>query len=302
MTTYFEANHDADLSEYDSTTGFVNWFPVIGYAGGGGMQCNAAGGAAYATKDIGAIGETLYVRAYASVPLGSAVGVLRGRNAAGETCWEVRTEWPEPKSMRFLLWAFDDAGDEHKFTLQPKVNNLGLAWVEVMLKTGADAGQVAAWLQGDQVLAPTAIPPNAARVTKFLDVGAFAYSGMYPLVAMDAIKAADAYVGPVPWTPQLVRTWTQHGKTYEAWSAAGYPTGGWQAFVGGEGGFELKIARAMRGAVGTFELGTQAGRTVYETPLAYGRVDLDSPPSANLCRFSNIAYECRIESCIVRRP
>ena len=61
--TYFEANHDADLSEYDTTTGAVKWFYGIGYANGGGMQCNAYGGnPACATKDMGTIGDTLYVR------------------------------------------------------------------------------------------------------------------------------------------------------------------------------------------------------------------------------------------------
>ena len=259
MTVHFTADHDADLSEYDSTTGDVAWRSYGGYNGGGSLYGRKNGGPDYATKDLGSIGNTLYVRGRFAVPGAAVVGLLRGRNTGGDTSWELSTSWPTAYAMQLSLKVYDNNGDSETLTLVPALPILGVGWAEVMITAGASAGAARGWVNGNSALAQTAVAANNDRLTRYLDVGpSVGVSTCW--IHMDSIKAADEYQGPPLWTPVEVIP--------GVWKCTGEPSGGWQAVTGSARGIRVRISpitqtcsvhvgrglRVMRRCVSTVEV------------------------------------------------
>lgn len=300
MATYFTADHASDLSEYDSTTGQVLWSPIGGHNGGGSLRADARSAAAYATADLGAIGDTLYVRARIAAALGCVGAVLRGRTAGGLTCWQLRTVWPTAWSMELRLDVLDNAGATHTYELVPPLINRGVLWAELMIVTGAGAGEAQAWLGGELELATQFLPPNSDRVARYLDVGLVAASAE-EVCNVDAVVAADALSGPETWTPAAGPTWTEHGRTYETWTAYGEPTGGWDEFCEPATGLTIERLRIVRGCRTRVQLADTAGRIVLDLPEGQGPWSRDEPLIAQAVRFSSIAEPSHVRAVVVRR-
>ena len=300
MPTYFTTEHTADLSDYDATTGQVTWMPCGGHEGSGSLFAVADSGAAYATADLGDEKAALFARCRISPQLGYTGNALRGRNAAGQTAWQLATTWLTPKTMALTLRVYLNDGSYKDFDLTPDLDNNGMIWAEVKILAGSEWGNAAAWLGGDSVLADTRVPPNDARPTRYLDVGASAATAE-PRVNIDCVTAGDEYVGPKAWTPVKERTWTQHACTYEIWSVFGEPSGGWQGFCDPDSGFTIESYELIRGRIGRVQLGDASGRSVLEIPSGWDGCRRDEPLQACRVRFQAIGAKCRFSACVLRR-
>jgi hypothetical protein len=301
VTIHFHSDHDPDLSDYASTSGSAVWAAYGGKDGGPSLAATGSTGAdAYATADLGLIASPLYVRARLNVQMGVACTVLRGRSAGGDLAFKLATSWPAAKRMTLTLWAYDDDGNSYQYDMTPGVDSLGLVWVEIMIASGASAGQVAGWIGGDQVLIASSFPPNSARLTQYLDAGAMDVSGSLKRIHVDALTAADAAIGSPAPSPVLIDSYTDKTRQVELWETSGEPSGGWQACATPSTGFVTERIEVVRSAYGPLALGDASGNVILDVGAGVGSWTRRSLIQAPMVRIGNIGGSATVRAAVVR--